>query len=383
VDTRRDHLNLQDLCAARARPHKDKRCFGGAAQGIREPMREGPMSRRVRARAHCTGAGVALVATLAIAGCGSEQSTLDPQSRPARDIADLWWWMLAAAVFVFAGALALLVLAWVRRRQPGLPLVGRLGESGFNGLVVVFGMVVPLLALIVVFVVANFSVASVTDAPDPGSTAMTIVVTGNQWFWDVRYPGDGAVTANEIHIPTRTRVNTVLRTDDVIHSFWMPQLNRKADMIPGHPNRILLYADHPGVYRGQCAEFCGLQHANMAMTVVAQTPPRFRAWLANMARPRRAPASAEARRGEQVFLSERCSSCHTIRGTTADGSIGPDLTHVATRARIAAQTIANTEHGLTRWVSDPQRIKPGTKMPAVDLSTPELRAVVSYLRGLR
>jgi cytochrome c oxidase subunit 2 len=329
------------------------------------------------------GAGVTRVATLAIAGCGSQQSTLDPQSRPAREIADLWWWMLAAAVFVFVGALALLVLAWVRRRQPGLPLVGRLGESGFNGLVVVFGMVVPLLALVVVFVVANFSVASVTDAPDPGSTAMTIVVTGNQWFWDVRYPGSGAVTANEIHIPTRTRVNAVLRTDDVIHSFWMPQLNRKADMIPGHPNRILLYADHPGVYRGQCAEFCGLQHANMATTVVAQTPSRFRAWLANMARPRPAPASAEARRGEQVFLSERCASCHTIRGTTAHGSIGPDLTHVATRARIAAETIANTDRGLTRWISDPQQIKRGTKMPAVDLSTPELHAVVSYLRGLR
>jgi cytochrome c oxidase subunit 2 len=329
------------------------------------------------------GAGIVLIGTLAIAGCGSGQSTLDPQSEPARDIADLWWWMLAAAVFVLAGALALLALAWVRRRQPGLPLVGRLGERGFNGVVVVFGMVVPLLALIAVFVVANFSVAGVTDAPDPGSTAMTIVVTGNQWFWDVRYPGSGAVTANEIHIPTRTRVNTVLRSDDVIHSFWMPQLNRKADMIPGHPNRILLYAEHPGVYRGQCAEFCGLQHANMAMTVVAQPPARFRAWLANMAQPRRTPSGPAARRGEQVFVSERCSSCHTIRGTSAHGTIGPDLTHVATRARLAAETIANSERGLTRWISDPQKIKPGTKMPAVDLSTDELHAVVAYLRSLR
>jgi cytochrome c oxidase subunit 2 len=244
-------------------------------------------------------------------------------------------------------------------------------------------MVVPLLALIVVFVVANFSVASVTDAPDPHSTAMTIVVTGNQWFWDVRYPGGAAVTANEIHIPTRTRINTVLRSDDVIHSFWMPQLNRKADMIPGHPNRILLYAEHPGVYRGQCAEFCGLQHANMAMTVVAQPSARFRAWLANMAAPRHAPSTAVARRGEQVFLSQRCSSCHTIRGTSAHGTIGPDLTHVASRAGLAAQTIANTERGLTRWISNPQEIKPGTKMPAVDLGPADLRMVVGYLRSLR
>lgn len=328
-------------------------------------------------------AGAASTLAFVLTGCGSGQSTLDPQSRPAREIADLWWWMLAAASFVLLGALALLFVAWRRRREPGLPVIGRLGERGFNGLVVIFGMVVPLLALVVVFVVANFSIASVTGAPAPGSTAMTIVVTGHQWFWEVRYPGTGAVTANEIHIPVRTRVDAVLRTADVIHSFWLPQLNRKADMIPGHPNRILLYADHAGVYRGQCAEFCGLQHANMTTTVVAQSPAEFRAWLANMARSRRAPATPAAARGERVFLSERCASCHTIRGTSAHGTIGPDLTHVATRATLAALTIPNTERGLRHWISDPQKIKPGAKMPAVDLSAGELDAVVSYLRSLR
>ena len=327
---------------------------------------------------------IGTVATLALVltGCGGGQSTLDPRSPPAREIADLWWWMLAAAAFVLLGALALLFVGWRRRREPGLPVVGRLGERGFNGLVVIFGMVVPLLALVVVFVVANFSVASVTGAPVPGSTAMTVVVTAHQWFWDVRYAG-GAVTANEIHIPVRTRVDAVLRTDDVIHSFWLPQLNRKADMVPGHPNRILLYADRAGVYRGQCAEFCGLQHANMATTVVAQQPAEFRAWLANMTRPRRAPRTPEAARGEQVFLSERCASCHTIRGTSAHGTIGPDLTHVATRATLAALTIPNTARGLTRWITDPQQIKPGAKMPAVDLGSGERRAVVAYLRSLR
>jgi cytochrome c oxidase subunit II len=340
------------------------------------------MSRRGR-RPRRVATGATLLCAGILAGCGSGQSTLDPQSKPAREIADLWWWMLGAAAFVFVGATALLALAWVRRRQPGLPLLGRLGERGFNGLVVTFGLAVPLLALVAVFVVANFSVASVTDAPDPASTAMTIVVTGHQWFWEVRYPGGAAVTANEIHIPTGTRIDTVLRSGDVIHSFWVPQLNRKADMIPGHPNRILLYAEHPGVYRGQCAEFCGVQHANMAMTVVAQPPARFRAWLANMARPRRGPAAPAARRGEDVFLSERCASCHTIRGTSAHGTIGPDLTHVATRTTLAAHTIANTKRGLTRWISDPQRIKPGTKMPAVGLNTRDLRAVVAYLHELR
>jgi cytochrome c oxidase subunit 2 len=338
----------------------------------------------LRPRPYPVGAVVALLAALVVSGCGSRQSTLDPQSTPAREIADLWWWMLAAAAFVLLGALTLLLVAWLRRHRPGLPVIGRLGERGYDGVVVTFGMFLPLVALVAVFVVANFSVASDTDAPDAGSTAMTVVVTGNQWFWDVRYPGtSGAVTANEIHLPARTRVNTVLRTDDVIHSFWMPQLNRKADMIPGHPNRILLYADHPGVYRGQCAEFCGLQHANMATTVVAEPPARFRAWLANMARPRQVPASAEQRRGERVFLSQRCSSCHTIRGTRADGTIGPDLTHLATRSTLAALTIPNTARWLSRWISDPQQIKPGTKMPALALSAAEVRSLVAYLRGLR
>lgn len=338
----------------------------------------------MRPRSYVVGVAGTLLAALAVSGCGSRQSTLDPQSTPAREIADLWWWMLAAATFVLLGALTLLLVGWLRRHKPGLPVIGRLGERGYDGVVVTFGMFLPLLALVAVFVVANFSIASDTGAPDSGSTAMTIVVTGNQWFWDVRYPGtSGAVTANEIHIPTRTRVNTVLRTDDVIHSFWVPQLNRKADTIPGHPNRILLYADHAGVYRGQCAEFCGLQHANMAMTVVAEPPARFRAWLANMARPRRAPVSAAQRRGEQVFLSQRCSSCHTIRGTHARGTIGPDLTHVASRSTLAAQTIPDTARWLSRWISDPQQIKPGTKMPALDLSATDVRSLVAYLRGLR
>jgi cytochrome c oxidase subunit 2 len=338
----------------------------------------------LRPRTYPVGALAALLAALTVSGCGSDQSTLDPHSQPAREIADLWWWMLAAAAFVLLGALTLLLVSWLRRHKPGLPIVGSLSERGYDGVVVTFGMFLPLVALVAVFVVANFSVASDTDAPDAGSTAMTLVVTGNQWFWDLRYPGTrGAVTANEIHIPTRTRVNTVLRTDDVIHSFWVPQLNRKADMIPGHPNRILLYADHPGVYRGQCAEFCGLQHANMAMTVVAESPARFRAWLTNMARPRQPPASAEQRRGERVFLSERCSSCHTIRGTPADGTIGPDLTHLATRSTLAAQTIPNTASSLSRWISDPQQIKPGTKMPALGLSAADIRSLVAYLRGLR
>ncbi len=326
-------------------------------------------------------AGLALAVAPALTGCG-RQSPLSPHSPASRDIADLWWWMLGAAAIVFLGALALLAISWLRRDRPGLPFFGE-SERVNTGLVLGFGMVVPAVVLIVLFGVSNLYVIRKTEAPDPKSTAMTITVIGHQWFWEVRYPGTPAVTANEIHIPARTRVNVVARTADVIHSFWVPELNRKIDMIPGRSNRVLLYADQPGVYRGQCAEFCGLQHANMAMAVHAETQRRFDRWLANMARPAQAPASAEQRRGERVFLSATCAGCHTIRGTPAAGDVGPDLTHLATRGTLAALTIPNNRRELASWIRDPQHIKPGNKMPGLNLSPADLHALVAYLSGLR
>ena len=323
---------------------------------------------------------VALGGALALAGCG-RQSTLDPQSDPARQIATAWWIMLVVATVVFAGACFWLVLAWARR-EPGLPFVGE-RESVANGLVLAFGIAIPSVILIALFVYGNVGVIRHTDAPPASSTAMTVEVVGNQWWWRVIYPGTAAVTANEIHIPARTRVSVVTRSDDVIHSFWVPQLNRKVDSLPGHPNRVLLYADKPGVYRGQCAEFCGPQHAHMAMTVYADPPDRFRAWLANMARPRVAPVTPEARRGEQVFLANQCASCHTIRGTSAKGLIGPDLTHLRDRQTLAALTIPNRPRELAAWIRDPQNAKPDNKMPTLNLSAPDARAIVDYLETLR
>jgi cytochrome c oxidase subunit II len=327
-------------------------------------------------------AAAALAACAAAAsGCGG-QSTLDTHSRASRDIAVLWWWMLAAAGVVFLGAVGMLALGWVRRRKRGLPLFGE-DEGLTTGLVVSFGILIPVVVLVALFAVANFSVVQATQAPKTGSTQMTIQVTGHQWFWEVRYPGTTAVTANEIHIPARTRVNVVARTTDVIHSLWVPALNRKIDMIPGRDNRVLFYADRPGVFRGQCAEFCGPQHAHMAMKVFADPPDKFRAWLRNMAAPRRAPASPSASRGERVFLANACASCHTIRGTAAHGTVGPDLTHLATRTSLAAVTIPNRRGYLGGWILDPQHVKPGNKMPALNLSGPDFQAVLDYLQSLR
>jgi cytochrome c oxidase subunit 2 len=324
---------------------------------------------------------VAVVLAMALGGCGG-QSALEPRSEPAREIATLWWWMLAVAGTVLGGAVFLLFLGWLRRRTPGIPIVGQ-REGLTTALVVVFGILIPLGTNIAVFVTANFVVAKTTDAPAPDSTAMTIEVTGHQWFWEVRYPGTRAVTANEIHIPAGERVDVVARTADVIHSFWVPQLNRKIDMIPGHTNRILLEADEPGRYRGQCAEFCGAQHAHMGMYVYADPPDRFRSWLDAMGQDAAAPQTAAERRGERVFDENACASCHTIRGTPARGRIGPDLTHLQSRSTLAALTIPNRPRDLAAWVRDPQHVKPGNRMPALRLADADFDDVLAYLESLK
>jgi len=307
---------------------------------------------------------------------------LHPESKASHEIATLFWWMLAISAVVMGGAIVLLLLGWLRRRSPGLPLLAAT-ERLTTGVVVVFGIVIPLAVNVGVFVVANFVVAKATEAPDPRTTPLTVKVIGHQWFWEVRYPGTRAVTANEIHIPAGTRVDVLATSADVIHSFWVPRLNRKIDMIPGRTNRVLLESDRVGRYRGQCAEFCGLQHAHMAFYVYVDPPARFRTWLAGQARDRVPPAGAERRRGEQVFLNAGCASCHTIRGTSARGAIGPDLTHVGSRATLAALTIPNTAAELERWIRDPQQVKPGNRMPALGLPDADVRAVAAYLEGLR
>jgi cytochrome c oxidase subunit 2 len=312
----------------------------------------------------------------------SGQSALSPHSPQAHDISTLWWWMLGVATVVFLGAVALLVASWVLRGREGVPIVGK--REGFNlSMVVLFGIGIPLVVLVSLFVVANFVVLPQTVAPAASSTPLTIQVIGKQWFWEVRYPGTPAVTANEIHIPVRTRVNVVTTTADVIHSFWVPEIARKIDTIPGRRNRVLLYADRPGRYRGQCAEYCGVQHAHMSLYVFADPPQRFRAWLAAQGKPRRAPTTPAQRRGEQVFLASQCSSCHTMRGTPARGDVGPDLTHVAGRTTLASLTIPNTRAELAAWLADPQRVKPGNRMPTLHLRAADRRALVAYLESLK
>jgi cytochrome c oxidase subunit 2 len=245
------------------------------------------------------------------------------------------------------------------------------------------GIALPVVLLSALFVVADIFVMRTTQAPAASATRLTIRVIGHQWWWEVRYPGTRAVTANEIHIPVRTPVRVEVSTADVIHSFWVPELNRKVDAIPGTDNAVELSADAVGRYRGACAEFCGIQHAWMGLVVVAQPAGAFRRWLDRQAAPAAAPTASLARAGAALFQRGSCASCHTIRGTDADGDTGPDLTHVAGRSTIAALALPNDERSLERWIAHPQSVKPGNQMPDTPLPEAQIRALAAYLDGLR
>jgi cytochrome c oxidase subunit 2 len=338
--------------------------------------------RRNRGRA----AKIVIAATAALAlpagaWAGDNQNALHAASKQEHSISVLWWVMLVGCSIGFCVIAILLLLGWARRNRDSLPFGG--GERAGTAIVVGLGVFVPIVVLSSLFVWSDLFLIRTTDAPAASSTRLAVKVIGHDWWWEVRYPGSDVVTANEIHIPVRTRVDMLGTTADVIHSFWVPELNRKADLIPGRVNRLLLDANHPGEYRGQCAEFCGQQHAHMAMYVFADPPDAFRKWLANEARPARKPATAQAREGQRLFLSLPCSGCHMIRGTPADGTIGPDLTHLATRTTLAALTLPNDPPDLAHWIEDPQRYKPGSKMPGFALTTTQRDALVAYLDGLK
>jgi cytochrome c oxidase subunit II len=319
-----------------------------------------------------------LVAVLAT-GCNSNQAITNPATGPAREINTLWWAMFAGAMVVFGVVVGLLVLAFVRRHRSD---DASDDDRGPYMVIIGGGLAAPIVFLAILFGFV-IHVMPATSAP-PGPTKLTIEVIGHQWFWEVRYHGTPAVTANEIHIPAATPVDVRVTTADVIHSFWVPRLNRKIDMIPGQVNRIELDAPDPGVYRGQCSEFCGVGHAQMAFDVIVQPPAKFRAWLRNQAAPAAQPSGADATRGQQAFMTVGCQDCHAIRGTPASGRVGPDLTHVGSRRTLAALTIPNTPRSLYDWITNPQRIKPGARMPGfASLPASERHALVTYLEGLR
>jgi cytochrome c oxidase subunit II len=312
--------------------------------------------------------GIGLLAlVLGLAGCGSKQDALDPHSAASRGIATLWWNMLVGAGLGLGIVALVLLLSWVRRGR-----AARDAERRGWRVVLGLGFVVPILVLSALFLYSNIFLIR-TTAPAAAVAQLEIRVVGHQFWWEVRYPGTAAVTANELHIPVGTNVLVKLSTRDVIHSFWVPQLNKKVDLLPEQTNSVVLYADRPGRYRGQCAEFCGLQHAHMGFYVFADPPARFRRWLARESRPAKSSA----------LFDDKCGSCHTIRGSRADGTTGPDLTHVGSRTSLAALTLPNSPARMREWLRDPQRVKPGSEMPDVALSDAQLGELVAFLESRR
>jgi cytochrome c oxidase subunit II len=242
--------------------------------------------------------------------------------------------------------------------------------------------------VITLFVVLVLSV--VTGKRAGGLTSknpITIQIIGHQWWWEINYPNSQAdqtvTTANEIHVPVGTPVVILTNSADVIHSFWAPSINGKRDLLPGYSSAFWFKVDEPGIYRGQCAEFCGLQHAHMGFSVTAEPVDQFQAWEQQQLKPAADPTTPEATRGRAVFLTHACLMCHTIRGTDAGSRVGPDLTHLASRNMIAAETLPNSTGALAGWILDPQRIKPGVRMSPNPLAPDDLQALIAYLRSLQ
>jgi cytochrome c oxidase subunit II len=333
-------------------------------------------------------AAVSLCAAAAfLAGCHADhaQSVVHPAGPGAEHIARLWWAMLALLGAVFFATMALTAAALAARgparRRPadrtdaakGPPL----GETRF---VVVAGIIVPAVILVAMLLL---SLRATVALRDPESD-LTIRITGFRWWWHVQYPELDIVTANELAIPVGRPVRLELTSADVIHSFWAPNLTGKMDLIPERLNTFWLQADRPGRYRAQCAEYCGLQHAKMALWVIALPEDQFDSWARDRQRPAPEPDTDTLRLGKEVFFSEPagCNACHAIRGTDAVADVGPDLTHVRSRLTLGAGTIPNTPETLADWIADPHRFKPGNLMPETRLSPEHLDALVEYLRSL-
>jgi cytochrome c oxidase subunit 2 len=292
-------------------------------------------------------------------------SILDGAGRESHHVASLWWVMLAMATVVYVVVAALVVVALTRRRR----------EDGGERTTFIWwgGVVMP---IVVLGVLAFLTVSTTTALGRTAKADVQVDVVGHRWWWEVRYPG-GRTTANEVHIPVDRTVDVRLTSVDVIHSFWVPQLAGKLDLVPGQTNHLRLKATRTGTFLGECAEYCGLQHANMRFVVVAQSAGDYERWLDGER------AGSASSRGEAVFLRESCAGCHTIEGTEADGTYGPDLTDVGSRRWLAAKAVRNTPDELARWITDPDSIKPGVLMPPTRLSKADLRDLVAYLESLR
>lgn len=331
----------------------------------------------------------ALAMSTVLSACGRAPAVIDPFGPAAAKINTLSWILIGLGTVIYVGVCAFLLVALFRRRSAthsdsqidGSRIAEEQGQRTGKRIVIWGGMVMP---SIVLLVIAGLTLNTLLAlATDPEEELLTIEVIGHQWWWEVNYPEENIVTANEIHIPVGRPVRIMLEAEGVVHSFWVPQLHGKLDMIPGRTNSFTIQADEAGEFRGICAEFCGIQHARMLFLVIAKEPEEFDQWLTEQQQPAAMPESPSAQQGMRFFLETPCAQCHAIAGTTAEGRLGPDLTHFAGRREIGAGTMKNTRENLAAWLLNPQERKSGNLMPATTMTDEELTALLDYLATLQ
>lgn len=315
------------------------------------------------------------------------QWALGPAGPQAGRIASLYWVFFWVSAVVYAVTITFLIVALVKSLRRVDPDSSAERERSLASGVTIGAVltVLILFGLLFASVATGGAVGRFGDSNSP--KPLEIQISGHQWWWEITYsdpePDKMIRTANEIHIPIGRPVLLRLATRDVIHSFWVPNLHGKRDLIPGRVNKYWIQADRPGVYRGQCAEFCGLQHAHMALDVVAEKPEDFDRWEKHQQTPAQEPQTPEQVRGREVFLSAPCVNCHAITGTDAYATIGPDLTHLASRPTLGAGTLINNHGNLAGWIINPQAIKPGAQMPPNAIRSDQLQDLLAYLESLK
>ena len=318
---------------------------------------------------------------------GHTPSALSPHGVGAARIAELWWVMLGLGTAIFLLVVGLLFAALLRgRRGTNTTMPDSSGGDTGRNWPIFGGIALPIVVIGIVF---GYSIYTLATIENPQTKApIKIEIVGRRWWWEVKYPDQGVTTANEIHIPVGVPVQLQLQSADVIHSFWVPELHGKMDLIPTRINNLTLQATETGVYRGQCAEFCGLQHAHMGFMVVVQSREDFNNWLNTQGQPAAASTDPAAMQGQQVFMNAGCVFCHTVKGLDdkqIDRSgidLGPDLTHLASRLTIAGASATNNKGNLAGWVVDAQHVKPGSLMPEMYINSQDLQNLLAYLETL-
>jgi cytochrome c oxidase subunit 2 len=323
--------------------------------------------------------GLVGVASL-LGGCAWDgpQSSLVARTDFARDILHLYGIITWIAIGI--AAVVTVALLWVLLRFRERPGAGLPPQIRGQALLEISWTIAPAIVLLIIAVPTIAVVFRTQAAPARG--ALEVVVRGRQWWWEFYYPAYQLTTANEVHLPAGRPATLVLEGADVIHSFWVPKLGGKRDVIPGRVNRLSFTPDVPGEYLGQCAEFCGTSHANMGLRVIVDAADVFERWVAAERAPAIQPPAGPAADGAAVFAASACVGCHTVRGASS-GVIGPDLTHFGSRKTLGAGILPNTAENLTAWIRDPQDLKPGAKMPALGITERQARAIAAYLLSLK